>query len=92
MGELLDYLKDRHFSNNKSVTQDMMEKTKVKNALLGVCDEYLESVGDVLTIEVSNKALSHMVTVVEEEPLKSKYAFSQISPTMFNATLREIEL
>ena len=40
MGELTDYLKERYLKSNTSETKDMMQKQKVKNAIMSVCDEW----------------------------------------------------
>lgn len=92
MGELLDYIKDRYSKQDRSVTQDMMERTKVKNAICDTCDAHLTEAGTEFQFEVASKDLPHAVSVILEEPLRSKYDIVQISPTIFSARLKEIEL
>lgn len=92
MGELLDYVKERLSKNDRSETQEMMEKTKVKNSVIEFCDKYLTEAGMSLEFEVAQKDLNHIVTVISEEPLRSKYDIVQISPTMFSASLKVLEI
>lgn len=92
MGELFDYVKNRYSRQNKSETRDMMEKTRVKNSVESLCSANLEEAGDIFEFEVSQKYLQYMVSIIEEEPLKSKYEIRQTSPTMFSARLLEVEL
>lgn len=91
MGELWEYFKNR-YKKNISNSEDQMNKTTVKNTIAELCDEYLKDVGDVFKFEVLPKDLPYVVTVINEEPLKSKYIINQISKTMFEAILREVEL
>lgn len=91
MGELIDYFKNK-YKKNVSNSEDQMNKTTVKNTIAELCEKYLENVGDVFTFEVLPKDLPYVVTVIDEEPLKSKYIINQISKTMFEAMLRELEI
>lgn len=91
MGELMDYFKSKYRKNTSS-SEDSMNKTSVKNTISDLCDEYLKDVGDVFKFEVLPKDLPYVVTVIDEEPLKSKYIINQISKTMFEAILREVEI
>lgn len=91
MGELLDYFLS--VSKKKTVySEDQMEKTLVKNTISNLCEEYLDNVGDVFTFEVPPKDLSYAVIVIQEEPLKSKYDINQVSKTVFQASLRVVEI
>lgn len=92
MGELLDYLKNRYIKKNASNSNDQMSKTIVKNTISELCEEYLKDVGDVLKFEVLSKDLPYVVSVIDEEPLKSKYVINQVSKTLFEAVLREVEI
>lgn len=92
MGELTEYIKERYFGNNKSESKELMKKQKVKNAILMVCDKYIEDTEEVLTFEVKPSDLPYVSEVLLEEPLKSKYQIMQTSDTLFVAKLRELEL
>ena len=70
----------------------MMEKTKVKNSVIELCDKHLTEAGVSLEFEVAKKDLNHIVSVITEEPLRSKYDIIQISPTIFSASLKVLEI
>lgn len=91
MGEILNYFKEK-YSKNNSETEDMFRKSTVKNSICSICDTYLTEVGVELEFEVLPRALPFAVSVLEEEPLKSKFVIEQVSKTIFNAKLREIEI
>lgn len=91
MGELLEYFKSK-YKKNVSSSEDQMIKTNVKNTISDLCDEHLQDIGDVFQFEVLPKDLPYVVTVIDEEPLKSKYIINQISKTLFEAILREVEI
>ena len=92
MGELLDYIKSKYIKNDSSETKDLMQKQKVKNGILNVCDSKLKDIDELLTFEVLPSDLQYVAEVIDEEPLKSKYQIIQVSETLFTARLRELEL
>lgn len=92
MGELFDYFKERLSKGDRSETQEMMEKTKVKNSVIEICDTYLTEAGMSLEIEIAKKDLNHMVSIISEEPLRSKYDILQVSPTIFTASLKVLDI
>jgi len=92
VGELIEYFKNKYYRKNMSGSEDMMSKTNVKNTISELCEEYLKDVGDVFTFEVLPKDLPYVVSVIDEEPLKSKYVINQISKTLFEAMLKEVEI
>lgn len=91
MGELFDYVNERYLRGKRSDTTDLLEKQKVKNAILKNCDAYIEDVDDLFTFEVLPRELQYVTAVIEEEPLKSKYMIQQISETLFVAKLQELD-
>lgn len=91
MGELLDYLKSK-YSKTSNTSEDQLAKTRVRNTISDMCQEKLKEVGSILTFEVLPKDLAYAVIVIDEEPLKSKYVINQISKTLFQASLREVEI
>ena len=91
MGELLEILKEKYSKSTNETTKELMNKQRVKNSILSVCD-ILDDSDDTLTFEVSKQDLPYAVSVVVEEPLKSKYNINQISETLFVAQLKEIDL
>lgn len=91
MNELMEYFRNK-YKKNTSTSEDRMSKSTVKNAIADLCDEYLKDVGDIFKFEVLPKDLPYVVTVIDEEPLRSKYIINQISKTLFEAELRELEI
>lgn len=90
MGELFDYFKQRYFKSS-SETEDIMRRTKVKNALVVMQEELLKE-GDVLTFEVLPRDLEHVLVVVGEDPLKSSVIVNQIAPSLFEMKLIEVSI
>lgn len=91
MEEVIIYFKNK-FSKNTSTSDDQMRKTTVKNTISDLCEENLKNIGDVFTFEVVPKDLPYVVTVIDEEPLNTKYVISQVSKTLFEVVLKEIEI
>lgn len=92
MGEITEYLKEKYSKSRNNETQELMNKQRVKNTILSVCDKYLIDADDELTFEVEGKDIQYAVVVIVEEPIISKYDIAQISNTLFVAKLKELEL
>lgn len=92
MGDLMEYVKERYSKNDKSDTKDMMDKQRIKNSIMSVCDENIKDAGDSFIFEVMPSGLQYAVAVVNEEPLRSKYDIVQISDSLFSASLKAVEL
>lgn len=92
MGELFDYVKQRYNKKDVSEVDDLLRRSKVKNTIESLCDEYLVNPGDVFEFEVSPDDLQYAVSVLNEEPLKSKFTIVQSAPSLFNASLNEMIL
>ncbi len=90
MGELYDFYKQK-YSKSTTETEDIMRRTRVKNALVVMQEELLKE-GDTLTFEVTPKDLEHVLIVVGEDPLKSAVSVAQISPTLFEMKLIEMDI
>lgn len=90
MGELMEYFKERYMKSSNNSTKDLMQKQKVKNAVLKLCDEYIKDSDDIFTFEIVPSDLQYAAEIVDEEPLRSKYQIVQISDTLFTAKLREL--
>lgn len=92
MGELYNYFKEKYSKKNNNEIKDMMNKQRVKNEIIKQCSEYLKEVGDEFTFEVIPSELQYVVEVITEEPLKSQFNITQISNSLFIASLKELEL
>lgn len=91
MGELTEYFKSR-YTKEKNYSEDQILKTRIKNTISDLCQENLKEVGSIFTFEVLPKDLSYAIMVIDEEPIKSKYDIVQVSKTLFQAMLREVDI
>ena len=87
MREVWEIIKERYFSFGKSVSTNLLERVKVRNALLKLCEEHLETADDVLTFEVMASSLPFAVAVINDEIIESQYQIVQISETLFEARM-----
>lgn len=69
-----------------------LDKNRTRSFLDELGTSYLMDFDDTLTIEVSKKALDSIIEIVENGELASKYEIYQISETMFQMRLAEINL
>lgn len=93
MGELLEYFVGKlKLKKNTSDTEEQMIKTKIRNAISSQCEQYLTDVDSVFTFEVLPKDLPYAIMVIDEDLLKSKYIIVQVGKTLFQATLREVDI
>lgn len=88
----MDYFKEKYSkTSEKNTTLEQMKRQKVKNALSTLCDEYLVDAGQVLKFEVTPKDLPYLIVIIDEEPIKSMYDIIQVSETLFEASLKELD-
>lgn len=87
MHEVWEIIKERYFSFGKSVSTNLLERVKVRNALLKLCEEHLETADDVLIFEVMASSLPFAVAVINDEIIESQYQIVQISETLFEARM-----
>ena len=87
MREVWEIIKERYFSFGKSVSTTLLERVKVRNALLKLCEEHLETADVVLIFEVMASSLPFAVAVINDEIIESQYQIVQISETLFEARM-----
>ena len=92
MREVWEIIKERYFSFGKSVSSNLLERVKVRNALLKLCEEYLHNSDDVLVFEVMASSLPFAVAVINDEIIASQYQIVQISETLFEARMVVLEV
>lgn len=90
MGKVLELLKKK-YSKPKQNT-DLVRQLGISNKIDSLCTKYLQSAEDVLRFEVLGDDLAYAVIVVDDEPLVNKFVINQISETLFEARLRQVEL
>ena len=92
MREVWEIIKERYFSFGKSVSTNLLERVKVRNALLQLCEEHLQNSEDVLVFEVMASSLPFAVAVINDEIIASQYQIVQISETLFEARMVVLEV
>jgi hypothetical protein len=92
MREVWEIIKERYFSFGKSVSSNLLERVKVRNALLKLCEEYLHNSDDVLVFEVMASSLPFAVAVINDEIIASQYQIVQVSETLFEARMVVLEV
>lgn len=93
MGSLFNTIRDRYSkSGEKNVVLEQMARQKIKNRISALCEEYLEEAGQVFTFEVAEKDLSNTIAVLDEEPLRSMYDIIQVSESLFEVRLKELDI
>jgi len=93
LSELFDYLKEKYSKNpERTLIKDKMNIQRVTNNIALICETYLKEAGQVLSFEVDKKDLSYVIQAIDDESLTSMYDIVQVSETMFNVSLKEIQL
>lgn len=91
MNEVLEVIKDKYFSKGKSAATSQLQRVRVRNAILKLCEENLKSPDDILTFEIMSNSLPFAVAVLDDELLVSQYDVIQISETLFEARMVTLE-
>ena len=86
----LTHFASRFSKGNKDSNMNL-DKNRVKVEIENICSQHLESGDDVLQFEVNEKDLDFVVSILETG-LISKYEIYQVDRTLFNASLREVDL
>lgn len=92
MLEVWEIIKDRYLSFGKSNSSTQLERVKVRNAILKLCEENLQDANDILTFEVMRNSLPFAVAVLNDEVLESQYTVVQIAETLFEARMAVVEV
>lgn len=87
----IDILKQTLNQKNKH-NSNRLEKNKARAKIESMCDEYLTEPDDVLTFEVLPNAIDSVLSVIEVPPLSIKYDIIQIEETLFQISLKEIDI
>lgn len=91
MKEVLEIISEKYFSSGKVETASQLERVKVRNAIIKLCDQHLKDFEDVLLFEVMPLSLSHAVSVLNDQILTSKYSVIQVDETLFEARMAIME-
>lgn len=75
-----------------NTSQEHFEKNRIRSTLEDMCNKYLEGDSNVLEFEVLPKALPYIVSILSEPLFLEKYEFQQVSASLFQIRLKEIDL
>lgn len=91
MLEVIKYLfKNRVVDSSKSTTEELILRTKTKNAILDICRKHLADSTDYVDIDFREDRLPYAIMVLGEEPLSNEYIFEQLSESTFRIRLMSI--
>lgn len=90
--EVWDIIKERYFSFGQSQSSSKLERVKVRNAIIRLCDDMLKYPDDSLVFEVMSNSLPFAVSAIDDEVVTSKYSILQISETLFEARLAVVDM
>ena len=88
--ETLDILKDRYFKKDTTSSQ-RMEINRTRKAVEELCSEHLTDLNDIFQFEALPSCIDVVLVVIEQPQLASKFIFTQISETVFEVRLRELD-
>ena len=89
--KVLDVLKDNMSKKDNSSTE-RLERNKVRASIESMCEDRLKDSDDILTFEALPSAINDVISVLEEPVVAEKYEFAQISETLFQIKLRELDI
>lgn len=89
--KVLDVLKDNMSKKDNSSTE-RLERNKVRASIESMCEDRLKDSDDILTFEALPSAINDVISVLEEPVIAEKYEFAQISETLFQIKLRELDI
>lgn len=71
---------------------ERLESNRVRATIEGYCEKYLKDSNDILKIEILPCALDAALSALDGQKFLEKYEFEQVSETLFNIRLRELNL
>lgn len=89
--KVLDVLKDNMSKKDNSSTE-RLERNKVRASIESMCEDRLKDSDDILTFEALPSAINDVISVLEDPVIAEKYEFAQISETLFQIKLRELDI
>ena len=89
--KLFDALKENMMKKDNSA-MERLERSKSRATIESLCEKYLVPSNDILTFEALPNAINDVVSVLEEPVIAEKYEFAQISETLFQIKLRELDI
>lgn len=88
MGELFDALTRKLVKKKEKVKIPAITVVQVRNSLGKMCDEHLQSPGDVFEFDVPERILPAVIEAINDNKLNSRFQITQSAPTLFLAQMR----
>lgn len=85
--ELWEIIQEKWFGLSKQTGENTLEKVRVRDTIIRMCDEHLHEAEDVFILEIMPNSLPYAVSVLDDPILSSRYTIVQISETLFEARM-----
>lgn len=85
--EIWEIIQEKWFGFNRQVGENTLEKVRVRDAIIRMCEEHLYEAADVFVFEIFPNSLPYAVSVLDDPILASRYTIVQISETLFEARM-----
>ena len=89
--KVFEVLKDSMTKKDNSSTE-RLERNRVRASIEAMCEDRLKDSSDILTFEALPSAINDVISVLEEPVLAEIYEFAQISETLFQIKMRELDV
>lgn len=89
--KVFEVLKDNMVKKDTS-SSERLERNRVRASIEAMCEDRLKDSSDILTFEALPSAINDVISVLEEPVLAEKYEFAQISETLFQIKMRELDV
>lgn len=79
-------------SKKDNSSSERLERNKARAYIERMCEERLKDSNDILTFEALPNAINDVISVLEEPIIAEKYDFIQISETLFQIKMKDLEI
>lgn len=79
-------------SKKDTSSSERLERNKVRATIEKICEERLKESSDILTFEALPSAINDVISVLEEPVLAEKYEFAQVSETLFQIKMKDLDI
>ena len=73
-------------------SSERLERNKARAFIERMCEERLKESSDILTFEALPSAINDVISVLEEPVLAEKYDFIQVSETLFQIKMKDLDI
>ena len=74
------------------VSQERFVYNQTRQTIEELCNKYLMNTEDILRFEALPSTIDDTVAILESDYFKERYEFSQVSETLFDVRLRELNI